>query len=152
LQKKENTKVLSTLIEIVNRLPAKDRLKLLQRIQDEQIPVSIFSSKLSPLESLVFYLKTYGKKDVSQISKLLNRKPSTIYTTLHNAIKKNFSLKVEGALVVPLSLFLKEKCSILEVLVHYLKDHRNMNLREISELLKRSHSTVKTAYWRSGRK
>ena len=54
------------------------------------IPLSIFKNrKLSPLESLVFFLLHSLKLKNHQVCTLLNKKPSTISTINSRALKKN---------------------------------------------------------------
>ncbi len=70
---------------------AKKKLPTKFYVQESQIriPVGVFSDrKISVLENIIFYLKN---RDLSydEITKIMNRKYSTIVTVYNRAIKKN---------------------------------------------------------------
>lgn len=121
----------------------------------ESIPISIFcNKKISGLEAIVLYLREIKKKSIKDISMILNRKSSTIYGTYRNA-KKKFSGNLEfseDSINIPYKFFYERKLSILESLVFYLKEKKNMTLKEISSSLKKNYNTIKTVYWRAKRK
>ena len=114
------------------------------------MPISIFRSKLSGLETIVVYLKDIKGKSVAEIAQLLNRKKSTLYTTYHKA-KEKFSGKLDisdESLVIPLSIFANRKYAVLESMVAYLKDEQKLSFAQISILLDKKYSTVRTVYVR----
>ena len=53
------------------------------------VPVTIFRMSLSPLETIVRYLKEISNYKFSQIAVLLSRSHTTIWTTYNNSKKKN---------------------------------------------------------------
>ena len=120
--------------------------------KDFHIPLSIFKTrKISGLEAISFYLKENNQHKVNEISKALNRTPSTIYTSLKSAKRKLSGDSVRAdtlSFLIPISAFSNKNFSILESAVSYLKDQEKYSLPKIAELLNRSYSTVKTVYQR----
>jgi len=117
------------------------------------IPISIFASIPSPLEALTKYLIEDKKLTVKVISKLLNRKPSSLYTTYAAARRKlSGRLDISSNIIVPYNLFGNRNMSISEILVNYLHTDRNLSLIEISQLLNKGYSTIKTLNFRGHQK
>jgi IS30 family transposase len=121
-------------------------------VDDNKIPISIFNSSISCLEALSLYLKEEKQKSVKEIAHLLNRKLTTIYTSLQNAKKRKNKLDLSGNVFVPIKVFSKRKFSVLESLVHHLKNNKKFSLIQISNLLGKSYSTIKTVHWRYKKK
>jgi hypothetical protein len=123
-------------------------IRLLLSQNDILIPVTVFSAKLSPFTALVKYL--YHDKGLSakEIAARLNRHEQTIYTIIHLAKKIRFVVKPAN-IFLPLSIFSKEKFSILETLVAHLKDENKLSLTEISVLLNKNVKTIWTCYSRN---
>ncbi len=150
-KEEEIVKVISQLASLLSEQAKKEIAKQLSgEPEKDLLPVSIFSTELSGLESIVVYLKENQKLTVKEIAAKLNRELTTIYTTYHQA-KTKFKTKLplnnlSGS--VPLSLFSQRKFAVLEILVSYLKEEKKMSFMEISQLLKRSYSTIKTVYRR----
>jgi len=137
-------------------LSQNDILNLLkeEKINEENIPVSVFNSELSTLETIVKYLhEEYGLK-FSEIGKLLNRDARAIWNTYHKSLDKfHGKLKVvDTGYVVPVSVFTLRKFGVLEILVHYLKDHYHLKFVNIASILKRNQRTVWTVYSRYKKK
>lgn len=129
------------------------------------VPVSIFKSKLAPLEALIKYFKDILGYKLSKIAKLLARDQTTIWTTYHNSLEKKVDLNLEIAdsilkdlelcsedLVIPLSIFSDRKFSILESLCYYLRETLNLNYRKIGTLIDRDERTVWTVVNRAKKK
>jgi hypothetical protein len=115
------------------------------------IPVSIFSSELSPLESLVIYLRDYLQMDFLEISSQLKRHYQTIWTSYHLAKRKGIELNLEReSAFVPIAIFQTRKTTIFECLVCYLK--KEHKLSEISHFLNRDYRTIWTIAKRAERK
>jgi len=152
LNSKERQKLVSTISNLVSTLSETEKKEVLQQIlsQKNVIPVSIFSSELPGLSALALYYKKYQKKSVKEISTLLKRDKSTIYTTLSRI--KETTLKTTSQLHIPVSIFQDRKYSVLESLVFYLRHERNMKLVDIAKLLNKAPSTIKTVYWRHKKK
>ena len=119
----------------------------------EQVPVSIFATKLSPAEALVKWLKENHGLGYTEIARLLGRDVRGIWLTYQNARKKySAPLKPETQQYVPVSIFRDRSRSILEHLVLYLKDEQGLSLTTISALLKKHQNTIRTVYQRGRRK
>jgi len=127
---------------------------ILQRLEEkekEKVPISIFSTDLSPLEAIVRYLKEKQNKKISQIAKILNKNVSSISTAYKNARSKKFVYK-EEKLWIPLSEFKDNpQLSILENVVRFLRN-KGMKFTTISSLLNRSPKTIWTIYKRAKKK
>ena len=113
---------------------------------DILIPVSIFSGSHGPLESLVLYLKDQKGMAVPEIALRLNRDRQTIWSTYYRV--RGSTLEVKPGISVPLSLFLKNKASMLESLSHYLRDILGLSNAEIAAILRRDSRTIFTCYRR----
>ena len=117
----------------------------------EHVPVSIFSSELSPLESLVIYLHDYIQLDFLEISSRLKRHYQTIWTSYHLAKRKGIELNLEKeSAFVPIAIFQTRKTTVFECLVSYLK--KEHKLSEISHFLNRDYRTIWTIAKRAERK
>src|SRR3989344_2624516 len=89
------------------------------------IPLSIFSSNLSSLESLTKYLKENLNLSYSVIARLLNRDDRTIWGTYQRCIRKNpnqLNVASHSSGAVPLSLFQNRALGAMEALVFYLRN------------------------------
>lgn len=114
------------------------------------IPVSAFRARLSGLETVVKFLREESKLGFKRIAGLLNRKSNTVWTTYSNAIKK-YPQKLDTSDYshsIPISIFKDRKYSILELIVMHLKEHCDLNIKEIASLLNRNYQTIRTAYSR----
>ncbi|MBD3304572.1 hypothetical protein GF343_05490 [Candidatus Woesearchaeota archaeon] len=117
--------------------------------KEEGIPVSIFKTKLNPLEAITRYLKQKNKKN-KEIAELLNKKPSAISRAHKNSKNKKFVIK-KTKFCVPLSEFKKPKLSILETVVQYLRKN-NHKFTEIARILDRNPKTIWTIQQRAKKK
>ena len=63
--------------------------QILELIKKQRVPITIFNDKLSPLETIVKYLKEEHKKTLTEISKILNKKVSIIWLAYNNSKKKH---------------------------------------------------------------
>ena len=151
---KKRTELVLAISNLVSLLSTDEKTAILSKVsgseQDFQIPLSIFKTrKISGLEAISVYLKENHK--VNEISKVLNRKPTTIYPSFKSAKNKldGEMVRVDSlSLLIPISTFSDRKYSVLESVVAYLKEQQNYSLSKIAELLNRSYSTVKTVYQR----
>ena len=127
---------------------------VLNFVQEEvMIPCTIFTKKISPLETIVKYVKENLGMDYSKIAKLLGRNRKTIWQAHKNAVKK-FPQHLEPKETeynVPVSV-LRTKLSVLEAVVVYLKDQFKLSYHTIGELLQRNEKTVWTVYSRAQKK
>jgi hypothetical protein len=54
--------------------------------------------------------------------------------------------------LIPVSIFKKEKLTPFEAMVKYLKEEKNLNYRQIGKLLNRDERNIWTVYNRSKKK
>jgi|TARA_B100002003_G_C14131919_1_gene544369 hypothetical protein len=130
-------------------------LQYVEQKTEINIPLSIFkATSLGPLETLVKYLREELNYTYSKIAAILNRKVGPIGTTYRNAKSKHPSrLKIVSTFsTIPVSIFKKSKNSILETIVHHLKDNESLTYTEIASLLNRNYRTIWTVYKRATKK
>lgn len=130
--------------------------KLLEaKKQEARIPLSIFSIKLSALETIVKYMSENLGMKTSAIARQLNRNVRTIWTTRKNALKKSperFSALQQERFFIPSAALADRKLSTLEAIVIHLIETYNLSLHEIALLLKRDDSTIWTVQSRAQKK
>ncbi len=148
--KKEINK-LKELIQSYN-LTQKDTLNLLKI--NQEIPISIFNKRISPLETITKYMKEELNLSYNEIAKELGRDERNIWHSYNNAIKKHAGkLEIDSQKgKIPCLLFKEKKLSILETIVVYLKDNLNFNFSEISKIMERNYRTIWTIYQRAIKK
>ena len=78
---------------------------------------------------------------ISHIAKRLNRNVQTIWTTYNHSKNKNIICE-ESKIKIPLNIFSKDKNSILESLVFYLKSTHELKFSDIGKLLNRDTRTI----------
>lgn len=119
----------------------------------KNIPLCVFSTELSSLETIVKYLKENLKVDFKEISIVLGRSVKTLWQAYASSKKKYpFSLRADDfSLTIPISLFKDRRLSVLEHIVFYLKES-DMKFSEIARALKRNPRTVWTVYQRARKK
>ncbi len=134
-----------------NKKISKEELLNLMQQSLEQVPLSIFTTKLHPLEAITRFMKEKARKRTNEIACILNKRPSSISEAYKNSRTKKFKIKKTG-IFIPLSEFKSNpKLSILEVVVQYLRN-KNLKFTEIAELLKRNPKTIWTVYNRAKKK
>lgn len=153
MTEKSRDELIEALSKVVDLLSKEEKEIIFNKLAKENsVPLSIFKSEVSGLGAIVLYLKDVDKKNPKEIAELLNRKVPTIYSTYNKVKNKKIKLDLKSKIDVPLSVFSDRKFSVLESLVFYLKDQRHLSLVEISKLIGKSQSTVKTVYWRYNKK
>ena len=150
LKKKED--LVQLLSDLVASLSQQEKQEILERIlgKKEGLPISIFRSGISGLEAIVVYLKDVNSLTIAEISTLLKRKKSTLYTTYQKA-KEKLSSEIDSSdtsIVIPYSIFADRNFAVLESLVAFLKDEMRFSFIKISTLLNKKYSTVRTVYVR----
>jgi hypothetical protein len=114
-----------------------------------KIPI-VFTKELSVFESIVKFLREEKKLRYSKIAKLLNRNPRVIWITYQRANKKfSNAILPDYSFEIPIDVISSKKYSVLESVVKYLHESCNLKFLAISELLKKSYTTIHTAYARS---
>ena len=119
-----------------------------------EIPVSVFSEKLSCLETVVKYLRENLNLSNKEISKLIKRSEKTIWQA-YNYSKKKYSSKFKiefSKYYIPVSVLSDRKLSVLESIVKYLHENFELNYSEIARLLCRDSRTIWTVYSRAEKK
>jgi DNA-binding CsgD family transcriptional regulator len=127
----------------------KEHVEVIEK-NKRNIPLCVFSSKLSSLETIVKYLKENLKIQFNEISKLLGRSVKTIWQAYDSSKKKYPKEFVadDFSLTIPISLFKDRSLSVLEHIVFYLKN-KGMKFSEIARALKRDPRTIWTVYQRA---
>lgn len=142
--------------DLIRFIPKEELKKLIHEknkkpIENIKIPLSIFTTKLSPLESIVRHLKEKQNKKINEIAKTLNKNPPAISLAYKNSLTKKFIPKKTN-ISIPLSKFQNNpKLSILEVVVNYLRN-KDFKFTEIAKLLDRSPKTIWTLFNRGTKK
>jgi len=109
------------------------------------VPVSVFSGVYSPYESLVYFLVNVQNMRLKDIAKLLGKSESSVWTTLNNAKKRNSELNLDSSILFPLDNYDTKK-SVLENVVLFLVENLNYKIKEVSEILNKSVSTIWSTY------
>ncbi len=136
---------------------SREKLRKLVAAQKSEvrIPLSVFSSRLSSLETVVKYMsENLGLKN-SEISRQLGRNLRTTWTTYRNANRKSPERLIPSETErfhIPASALADRRLSTLEAIVSHLKESYALSLREIARLLDRDDSTIWTVYNRARKK
>lgn len=117
--------------------------KITQKENKELIPITIFATRLSPLEAITRYIKEKLKLRTSEIARKLNKNSSTISTSYKKSKTKRFHYS-QTNIYIPISEFQNNpKLSILEIVVKYLRK-QHLRITDIAKLLKKSPKTIWT--------
>lgn len=128
-----------------------------KRINLNNIPLSVFSSPLSPFEACIKYLKDSGMS-ISDIARITSRKPNTISTTYLHASNKYpqiFCRDDEAALKkhsLPVYVVAYRKLSPFEAIVMYQRHILDMKIPEIARLMNRDCRVIWQIYSRALKK
>ena len=158
LEDYEESFLLDLLNQTVNRLKEKfgyssEEILELFRKEELFVPVSIFSSKLSPTEALTKYLKENLELRFVEISKVLGRDERAVWSNYHRALKKmKEAFTIKPGLAIPISAFSDQKLTVFENVVFYLKDVKKMRGSEIAKLLGKEPANVWAVYKRALKK
>ena len=116
------------------------------------VPLEIFNSKLTILQSIVKYAHENLGLKFSEISELLNRNSRIIWKSYQDSKSYSKRFVIENySSNVSASIFSNRKLSVMENLVVYLKG-KGMRYSEISKLISRDERTVWTVYNRAMKK
>lgn len=128
--------------------------ELISRIEGKTtIPCSIFSKGLSPLETIVKYMRENLELKSTEVASILNRSQKTTSQAYASA-KKKASRMLEpdrDPEPVPVDIFGERRYSILEALVMHMKDS-GMRFSEIARALNKDQRTIWTVYSRAKKK
>jgi hypothetical protein len=149
---------LSTLLDLANLLPDDQKNYLVQNLLKQQnnnknihLPSTIFSTKLSCLETICKYLREELNLSFAEMSEILKRKQITLRTTYNKAKKKHpkkfskFNFKIN----IPLNKITNRKYTTFELLVKYLKEDCKLKTNKIAEITNRNYKTIWTTYSRA---
>ncbi len=153
-KKDEDFKVFNALLKSIKEkyhICSSDILFLLE--EDVKMPCSAFNDILSPLETIVKYLKENVGLENSKIAKLLLRDSRTIWQAYKHAYEKMPEpLKItKSEYSIPFSA-LRSELSILESIVYYLKNNYDLSFHVLGESIKRDERTIWTVYSRAKKK
>jgi len=122
----------------------------MQLFGHNQIPVTIFRSKLSPLETIVTYLKVNQHRTLTEIARILNKQRPSVWLAHKNAKLRKPRLPIYPTRYnIPIKTFNSDKLSILECVSVYLREHHKLTYRQIGHILKRDERTIWTACHRA---
>jgi hypothetical protein len=119
--------------------------------EDVTIPISIFSTKISPAEALTKYLKENMNLKINKIAELLHLSHKTVWANYNNSTKRNLASfpKRKNDLMIPLSCFVDTRLSVLESIILYLRDEKGIHNRDASIILKKNQAVLSTSYHRA---
>lgn len=124
--------------------------KIIELLEEDNVPISIFNCSLGVLEALVKYMREDLGYPLSKIAGLLNRDARTIWSTYDNA-KAHPRLDTSATLLIPINIFSLRKLGVLEALVTHLRT-QGLRYSQIAQLIGRDQRTVWTVYNRAKKK
>lgn len=121
--------------------------------REATIPVSIFNTRLSSLESIIKYMREDLGYSNNKVALLLKKSPQSTWITYRNAkVKHPGPLKAkESPYDLPIEA-LASSLSTLETIVKHLKESHGLDNEHIGMLLKRDKKTIATIASRIRRK
>lgn len=146
-------KQLSNLLEQIKKKKKLTTAQIINSVEKKKIiPLNIFCKELSPLETVVKYLKQNQNLTINQISDLLNRSKKTIWQAYKSSYKKYpFPIKTSFSKYhIDASSFKDRKYTVFEIIIKHLKSF--LNYHDIAILLKRDDRTIWTVYNRALKK
>lgn len=137
-------------------VPIDELISINNKLYNEDIllPISIFESDLSPLETISKYLVEECNLTCAKIGRLIKRNHSSIWNAYKDANSKLPAQmpKKNSKYAIPLKVFSSQKLSAMEALVHYMKSTYNLKFSEIGKLTHRNERTIWTSYDRAKKK
>ena len=148
----ERIKELVNVLKNKYNLTTKDVLHLTEE-KELLIPVTLFTKKLSALETLTKYLKENIGLSYHQIGEVLNRNEKNIWHTYKRTTEKHKQPLqfLRSPYFFPVSIF-QNTLGVLENIVIYLKDELHLSYHHIAVLLARNDRTIWTMYQRAKKK
>lgn len=120
-------------------------------LRDVMIPSSVFQSELSPMESIVKYLRENQGMSFSEMQPLLKRDQRVLAITYKRS-KNKYSADLDTAgFRIPL-MIINDELSVMESIVYFLKTNVRMSYSDIGTSLGKNYHTVRTSYLRAIRK
>lgn len=147
---RESSNSESFLANIVDRYATKNY----EDVDSLAIPLSIFSSEISPLRALVKFLHENRLKNFSEIANILSRDPRTIWTE-YEPVKnlKQFSSRITTTetVFIDSKILSNRSLSILEAITSELS-LRGYSKKDMAKLLNKSPKTIWTVLDRASKK
>ena len=136
---------------IVGRAEEELSGKIKSEETSSDIPITIFTTSLSPLESLTRFLKDNKGKKLVEISRITSRSSAALSAAYKNSGSQKFEI-IETEYKIPLKEFEDNSdLSILEIVVNYL-EKKDMKHSEIAKILGRDVRTIWTLQKRASNK
>jgi len=153
-----HNKEVEELALLLGRLPA-DKLRLARDIiqafsksdtAPDGFPASIFSTELTPFESICIFLVEQRSMKYNEIADLIHRDAAVIGITYRRARKKHpAALPMHSEVIVPFDIF-SERLTLFEsIVLHLTKTH---TVAQIAALLNRKYRTIWTGCARARKK
>jgi DNA-directed RNA polymerase specialized sigma24 family protein len=147
LNKKELLEVITEKLKDKYNISRKEIIEATKQ-KEEEIPISVFSTKLGYLEAITKYMKENLGMTYSEIGKEIGRNERTIWTSYKKAKEKQKEkFEINGKLTLPINIFKDKKLTIFESIVLYLKE-KGMKYSEIGNILNRDQRNIWTTYSR----
>lgn len=146
----ESRELLSSIIRFMKlnqQLELQELIRLYTDISPEEtVPVSIFAHSLSPSEALCKYLKENCGLSFHEIALLINRDDRSIWTSYSRAASKSKEMfrSEEDDLLIPIAVFQDRSKSVLEHVVHCLKESYELSNSRIARLTNKNPSSIAT--------
>lgn len=115
------------------------------------VPVSVFSTKLAPLEALVKFLKEKYNLSFHEIGILLKRDEKGLWHSYQN-VKDERVVFSDSDVLIPIYTFANRSLSILENVVLYLIKRHRLNPYSAAKLLGKKAGSIQTVYSRLKKK
>ena len=129
---KEN-QIIVRMQELANELKEKynySSLRIAQHINKEEvIPITVFSTEMSPLRALVCFLRQEG-----MTNRKISNKVRRSYRSVWGVKTKKRIDPTPTKIFIPLAKFNKDE-SILETVVSFLKEKKDLRFSEIADIL-----------------
>ena len=151
-------KEVEELAVLLGRLPA-DKLRLARDIIQafsksdtprDGFPASIFSTELTPFESICTFLVEQRSMKYKDIAQLVHRDTAIVGITYRRARKKHpAALPMHSEVIVPFDIFSERMTLFESIVLHLTKTH---TVAQIAALLNRKYRTIWTGYSRARKK
>jgi len=127
----------------------KDRETYIKQIK---IPVTIFNNeKLTPLETIIKFLKENEQLRFTEISKLIGREQRSVnmmYRAANKKIPQQLPI-IKTTTTIPAKQLADERYTVAEHVVKHLKEHYKLTHHQIAVLMRRNDRTIWTLYNRT---
>jgi len=130
--------LLQQLLKSDSQLELQQLISLFKEARQEQdIPLTIFSYNLGPVQAICKYLKENKQFSYREIGAIIHRNEKSVWATYTRAKKETklpFILKNEKY-SIPISLFKDRNYSVMEIITWHLYQVYHLNTKEMGQLL-----------------